>query len=284
MTGQCQDDEGFMTWACRGTLAALAMGQMGVVMQRLGFIGTGTITAHMVRGMQAAGLGWPVVLSPRNEGVARELAELPGVRVAASNQAVLDAAEGVVLAVRPQVAEGVVRGLRFAPDRPVISLIAALPIDTLRGWTGVREICRAIPLPFVERCTGVTPVFPPQPVAMELFDALGTALPVQDAVAFDSYATASALMGTYFGLVDTACGWMAAQGIPEADARTYVAALFADLGATLRDTALTPEALRVAHSTKGGLNEQLHRVFAGQGGEAAVQAGLAAVLARVRDG
>ena len=71
-------------------------------MVRLGFIGTGTIVAAMVRGLKGSALqDWPVVLSPRNAEVGRRLAdELSGVAVAASNQAVIDAADIVILAVR----------------------------------------------------------------------------------------------------------------------------------------------------------------------------------------
>ena len=252
-------------------------------MPHLGIIGTGTITAHMVRGLKASALAdWPVLLSPRGRATAQALAGLPGVTVAASNQEVLDRAGLVVLAVRPQVAQAVVQPLRFQRDVSLISLVAALRVETLRDWTGVTDICRAIPLPFVERRTGVTPVFPGLPVAMGLFDALGQALAVEDALAFDTYATASALMGTYFGLVDTARDWMTAQGVSDADASTYLRALFADLGHSLHDSDLSPAALRVAHSTTGGLNEQLHKVFVGQGGSDAVAGGLAAVLARIR--
>lgn len=252
-------------------------------MAQIGFVGTGTITAHMVRGLKASALsGWSVLLSPRGVVLAQELAALPGVKVAASNQDVLDRAAVVVLAVRPQVAEGVIRPLRFRPDQPVISLVAALPVATLRDWTGVQAICRAIPLPFVERRSGVTPVYPPLAVAMEVFGALGQALAVEDARAFDAYATASALMGTYFGVMGAAQTWMAAQGISEADGMAYLRALFADLGHSLAASDASPEALRLAHSTKGGLNAQLHEVFAARGGLEAVTAGLDAVLARVR--
>jgi pyrroline-5-carboxylate reductase len=254
-------------------------------MRQLGFIGTGTITAHLVRGLKASALAdWPVLLSPRGAAVARALSDLPRVTVGASNQDVLDRADIVVLAVRPQVAQAVLRPLRFRPDMPVISLVAALSVTTLRDWTGAAQICRAIPLPFVERRSGVTPVFPPLAAAMALFDAVGQALPIDQAQEFDIYATASALMGTYFGLVDTARGWMTDQGISDADATTYLRALFADLGRSLAASDQPPAALRLAHSTPGGLNAQLHEVFAGQGGSAAVAAGLAAVLARIRAG
>lgn len=253
---------------------------------RIGFVGTGTITAHIVRGLKASPLAdWPVLLSPRSHEVAQALAaDLSGVAIAADNQQVVSRADVVVLAVRPQQAEAVIRPLIFDPARPVISLIATLPIARLRDWTGAAHICRAIPLPFVENRKGVTPVMPPEPEAMQLFGVLGQALPAHDIATFDSYAAASALMGSWFGLVETAADWMQAQGVAEGDARAYLRALFGSLGETLATSPLSPAALRQAHSTAGGLNEQLHAVFQARGGAAAVTAGLSAVLARISAG
>ena len=106
---------------------------------RLGFIGTGTITAHIVRGLQGSALAdWPVVLSPRNPEIAAELAVLPVVTVAASNQAVVNACDIVILAVRPQIAQDVLSGLRIAPDQLVISLIAGLHLPQI-GRASCRE-------------------------------------------------------------------------------------------------------------------------------------------------
>lgn len=249
---------------------------------RLGFIGTGVITAHIVRGLKGSELAdWQVILSPRNEAIAVELAGLPGVSVAADNQAVIDGADAVVLAVRPQVAAEVIRPLRFDPARPVISLIAATSLEDLGAWTGAREICRAIPLPSVEARTCVTPVFPANPLAMQVFDALGQALAVQDLSAFDAYATGSAVMATWFGMAETAAGWMVANGIPPADAETYMRGLFADLGVTVRDKTRSLETLRHDHATKGGLNEQIWRVFGEKDGPQALQAGMSSVMARI---
>ena len=252
-------------------------------MMRLGFIGTGTITAHMVRGLKASALAeWPIVLSSRNEAVAAELALLPRVTVAASNQAVVDACDLLILAVRPQVAEAVIRPLAIPPTRPVVSLIAGLHIATLADWTGAQDICRAIPLPFVERHQGVTPVLPPQPAAMQIFAALGTALPVHDLAAYDAYAAGSALMGSYFGLLETACAWMVAQGLSEADAARYLRGLFGSLGDVLREQPAALAQLREDHSTKGGLNEMIFQRFVQGGGGAAMEAALTAAFNRVR--
>lgn len=252
--------------------------------ETIGFIGTGTITAAIVRGLKASAQGQrPVLLSPRSAQLSAELAAgLPGVSVASSNQDVLDRADLVVLAVRPQVAEAVLTDLRFAPEKPVISLIAGLDHDRLRAWTGVARLCRAIPLPFVESRTDAVPVFPPLPEAMQIFGALGQAMPVHDRAAFDAYATLSALMGSYFGIVEVAQDWGKAQGLTEAEARAYLGRMFANLGTVLQGSGLSLADLRHEHSTAGGLNEQAFAEFTKAGGTAALTAALNTVLRRAQ--
>lgn len=252
----------------------------------LGFIGTGTITAAMVRGLKASPLaGRPLVLSPRNADLAAALcASLPGVRVAVDNQAVIDGAERVILAVRPQIAEAVLRPLVIGPDKLVISLIAGLSIEAITSWTGASRVCRAVPLPFVEWRRDVIPVFPPEPEALALFNALGRALPVADLAAFEIYSASSALMGTYFGILEIAEAWAVAEGLPQADARAYLSGLISNLGDVLRDSTENLHDLRVAHSTRGGLNEQLFARFSTAGGGSALAKALGSVLDRIRAG
>jgi pyrroline-5-carboxylate reductase len=252
-------------------------------MTRLGFIGTGSITAAMVRGLKASPLqAWPVLLTPRNAGLAAELASsLPGVTVAADNQAVVDGADMVFLAIRPQIAESVLRPLHFRAGQNVVSLIAGVSCQTIADWTGATQVTRAIPLPFVQACSDVTPIHPPRADVAQVFDALGKALPVSDATAFDVYSSASALMATYFSLVETASDWMVAQGLEGADARRYLGALFGNLGDVLRGDLRSLEALRVAHSTAGGLNEQVFHQFTAAGGATALTDALTSVYHRV---
>jgi pyrroline-5-carboxylate reductase len=186
-----------------------------------------------------------------------------------------------VLALRPQVAAEAISTLRFAPQKPIISLIAGLQIEQLAAWTGAASICRAVPLPFVETRQGVTPVFPPAPEAMALFGALGQAIVVESLADFDVYAAGSALMGSYFGMVETAESWMVGQGLPRVDAAVYLRALFGSLGDTLRQNPADLTELRIGHSTKGGLNERGHQVFEAEGGARALTAALDAILTRI---
>ncbi len=246
----------------------------------LGFIGIGTMAAAMVEGLG----GGNILLSPRGNAVANDLARrFPSVRVASSNQAVVDGADTIILSVRPQVAQEVVRALKFRPGQRLISVVAATGIDALRDWIGLDlQITRAVPLPFVANRSCVTPIFPPDPEAEALFNQLGTAVPCQSLHEFDLLAVASAMMGSYFGLLDTVQSWLAEQGLPETSARTYLAGLFANLGRTTIENHSKFALLRDEYSTKGGLNEQVFRHFAEAGGTAALTSALDGVLARVQ--
>jgi pyrroline-5-carboxylate reductase len=245
----------------------------------LGFVGTGTIAAAMVEGLG----GKDVLLSPRGAVVAAALAaRFPGVRVATSNQAVVDGCETVVLAVRPQVAEEVIRALRFRSRQKVISVIAATGIDRIKDWIGSDlPVIRTIPLPFVAERRGVTPVFPPDPEVIALFNRMGTAIPCALIEEFDLLAVGSAVMGSYFGILETVQGWLQAQGLPEVTARAYLGGLASCLGSVAEASPAGFATLREEYSTKGGLNEQVFRVFSEMGGKGALTGGLDSVLARV---
>ena len=254
-------------------------------MTRLGFVGTGTITEAIVTGLASGeGAGWEIAVSPRSaETAARLAARFPAVTVAAGNQAVVDAADMVFLAIRPDVAEEVVRALSFRTGQCVVSLIAAVDHATLAGWIGAPvRIVRAVPLPFVARRSGVTAVFPADAEVEALFARLGAAVPCASIEEYDLLATASALMGSYFGVMDHVVGWLKDKGLPETSARAYLAPLFSSLSevATL-ETGQTLEALRHEYSTKGGLNEQMFARFRDHGGTDALTAALDSVLERV---
>jgi pyrroline-5-carboxylate reductase len=128
-----------------------------------------------------------------------------------------------------------------------------------------------------------TPILPPNPLVKQIFDACGAALEVTDESVFDAYVAGSAIMASYFGIAKTVADWMAAHGVDPADADHYVRTLFGNLGDTMRkQTGLSFDQLREDHTTKGGLNEMVHKLFMAEGGGKALTGGLDAVLARVR--
>lgn len=252
----------------------------------IGFIGVGTITAAMVRGMLAAPVA-PVHihLSPRNADTAAKLAaEFAAVSVAPDNQAVIDRSEIIVLAIRPQIAQAVTTALSFRPGQSVISVVAATERQTLQNWIGTEvHLVQAIPLPFVEERLGVTALYPPDPDAKALFDILGTALECVTRHEYNRLAAVSALMSTYFGIMEIATEWLQGQGVERSQGQAYLAPLFHSL-ASRANTGIVPfAALSREFATPGGLNEQVLTDFGTGGGKAALLTALDNVLARIEN-
>lgn len=251
---------------------------------RLGFIGTGVITEAIVTGIAGSTLDVSgMIVSPRSAGTAAGLAaRFPMVTVAQDNQAVVDGADMLFLAIRPQVAREVVTALRFRPGQAVVSLIAATDHAVLEGWIGQPvELTRATPLPFVARREGVTVIYPPNAGAASIFAALGSAVECETRTEYDVLGAGSALMGTYFGILERATGWLADNGVEPAKARAYMAPLFASLSRVAVRSDSPFDRIRHEFSTAGGLNEQVFADFDGKGGTEALTNALDRVLARM---
>jgi pyrroline-5-carboxylate reductase len=253
---------------------------------KFGFVGTGAITEAMVTGIAGSALNVSgIVVSPRGAEIAARLAaRFPSVRVAPDNQAVVDAADVLFLAIRPQVAEDVVKALRFRPDQAVVSLIAATGHAALESWIDQPvELVRAIPLPFVAEREGVTAIYPPNPRVAAIFSALGSAVECATRQEYDLLGATSALMGTYFGILDKTSNWLADNGIAASKARTYLVPLFASLSqAAVKSEPLSFDHVRREFSTRGGLNEQLFEDFDREGGTKALTDALDRVLDRIK--
>jgi pyrroline-5-carboxylate reductase len=229
----------------------------------IGFVGTGTMTAAMVTGLNAAGAGCgAMMLSPRNAAVAAEIAShCARVSIAASNQEVLDHCDTVVMAVRPQIAESVLSGLRFRADHHVISIIATFGLDRLRKLTApATKVTRAVPLPSAANRESPTAIYPRDAEAMELFSLIGDPFAVDAEAEFDALSAATAAVASYFAFADVIASWLTERGISPAVARDYVARILPGLRESAAEAPSSSfRALATSHATKGGLNEQLLR-------------------------
>lgn len=254
---------------------------------KLGFIGTGVITEAMITGFMSSDAPIAdIYVSRRGETTSARLAKAyPSVTVCDDNQEIADRVEILFLAIRPQVAREVLAELNVHDNQQVVSLIAGAPTEAVRGWLGTDAmVMRAIPLPAVTRRCGVTALYPPSDIVAELFAELGTAVSAETVEEFDTYAVASALMGTYFGVLDTAASWMTQHGAAEDRARSYLTSLFLGLARTAAaENQRDFTALQEGHSTPGGLNQQLFEVFRDKGGLRALELGFSSVHDRARD-
>lgn len=256
-------------------------------MTTYGVLGVGSIAEAIVLGL-CDGVTEPpeVVLSPRNaERAGRLAARLDTVRVAADNQAVVDASDVVVVCLLPRDAEAILAALRFREGQAVVSAVAGLSVERLGELAApATEVARSIPLPAVASRESRTPVLPGGPAVIELFERLGGAMVIEDVTAYEAVAAASATVAAYFRYLGAVAGWLAEQGIPDAEARAYVAATYGALSGELAEPDADFGALAGAHATPGGLNEQFARELGEAGVYDAVRASLDGVLARVLGG
>ncbi|WP_288629941.1 NAD(P)-binding domain-containing protein [uncultured Corynebacterium sp.] len=235
----------------------------------IGVIGVGEIAEAMVTGLLGEDAGAPdrVVLSPRGAARAAGLAAgFDAVSVAPSNAEVAEAADTVIVSVRPDQLTEALDGVRFRPGQLVISTLAGVDLATLRDAVGGSDaaepsIVRSVPLPPVARRAGVTPVIPADPRAVALFDLLGGHLAVDDE---EQMATVTVLTGAQTGLLQyiaELCRWAADNGLDPASSEMFIRNTVAGLEPGLRDATTPIGGLIDNFETEGGLNWQLRTGF-----------------------
>ena len=250
----------------------------------LGIVGSGTMAAAIVTGLRSAGDSSSIFLSPRNATTASALAgQFQRVAVCESNQEVLDRCDTVLLAVRPQVAESVLGGLRFRPDHQILSIIAIFSVERLRGLVSpASRITRAVPLPSAANRESPTAIYPGDDAALKFFRLLGPAFAVDTEEQINAIGSVSSIVASYFAFAEGAVSWLSQFGIPEPAARDYVARMLPSL---TREVAEAPtQSLRSMarqHATAGGLNEQLLTYLEVKGVFEALSHGLDEVMKRI---
>lgn len=230
-------------------------------MARLGFIGTGEITAAMVRGL--AGQGHQILVSPRNAAMAATLAaEVEGVAIA-PNERVVAESDVIFLCLLARVAESVLPTLPFRTGQSIISVMVDAPLAKLREVCApATDIAITIPLPPIAQGGCPLPVYPASPALEALFGRKNQIIPVRDEAALNAHLAVSALCSPLLDQMLAAAGWLARHTGDAGKAETYVAAMIrgylperpepGDLAAALQKL-----------STEGGLNATLRAAMSG---------------------
>ncbi|MGF7158024.1 pyrroline-5-carboxylate reductase [Bartonella heixiaziensis] len=256
---------------------------------KVGFLGTGKISASMIDGLMTSAFDVPsIIISPRNAQSAERLSQKYNkVIIAENNQALLDVSDCVFLCLPNQIAEEVLRSLRFRPEQLVISVLAMAKAAQVEEWIS-HKVYRAVPLPFVAECKNLTPIYPDHPFLRSLFDALGGTLVLDAEDQFNLFMTAGSLMGVYFNFIETAHQWFVTQGLKKEQAANFLAMMFGNLTDEMRKITVAdcPKPLDFAllekeFSTKGGTNELLSDCFSRQGGRSALTTALETTLQKM---
>lgn len=253
---------------------------------KIGFLGTGKISSSIVDGLIASAFDVSsIIVSPRSVQISERLSrDYDKVTIAESNQALLDASDCVFLCLPNQIAEEVLRSLRFRPEQIVVSVLAMAKAAEVEEWIN-HKVYRAVPLPFVAECKNLTPIYPDHPFLRALFNALGGALVLDKEDQFNLFMTAGSLMGVYFNFMETAHQWLVTQGLEKQQSANFLAIMFGNLSDEMRKIAVNNSSetvnfalLEREFSTKGGTNELVSNCFSRQGGQTALTTALEAAL------
>ena len=207
----------------------------------VGLIGVGHLATYLVEGLRRAcspqaphaSGGSPVyspatacprdtILSPRNADRAASLAARFGAVVAASNQAVVDAADLVILSTRPGDAVAAIAGVTFRPEQTVVSVAASLPLGVLQPRVAPATAVRAMPISCAAVNQSPTLLYPDHPQARALFHLLGHVHALPDEPSFISASAISAFYGWVYALLDETVAWTIHAGVPPQTARSLV--------------------------------------------------------------
>ncbi|RYY34042.1 hypothetical protein EON62_03650 [archaeon] len=189
-----------------------------------------------------------------------------------SNQAVVDASDGVFVCL--PAATGVVElsGLRFRPGQPVLSAMAGTGLDALQAAVGPARAAVTM-MPGYANALGVGPsiLCPDDSFWRPFLAATGPVIAFDDEAQFTVAAVFGGFSGATFGWMAHVIGWFEAQGLPPDTARLLVAATLRGNAEVLlsEDRPLDDIALSVV--TKGGISEVvLKSLFSGDGMTASV--------------
>eukprot|EP00933_Yihiella_yeosuensis_P008289 TRINITY_DN113659_c0_g1_i1.p1 TRINITY_DN113659_c0_g1~~TRINITY_DN113659_c0_g1_i1.p1 ORF type:complete len:287 (+),score=53.64 TRINITY_DN113659_c0_g1_i1:58-918(+) len=260
--------------------------------KRIGLIGVGTIGCACIRGLCKPGPGAPqevpqIVVGPRNAEKAAALAsEYPDhIRVAGSNQEVVDSVDCVIVAVLGKQAEEVLGEIQMRSGQQLLSIMAGFKLERLKELFGSEiDIATGIPLPAVQRREGATLLTPARPFAKAIFDILGTCVAVDDDAQFKRMLCVSCIMGDFYKRQLTVQNWLVQGGVGEEEARSWTGATFKTFAADSHCPGAKTFHELVEEQTPGGLNELGWKQQLEDGSYESLQHSMTAIHHRVING
>lgn len=249
-------------------------------MTAIGILGVGHLAELMVRGLQ--GSGFRLILSPRNAEIAARLAEAHGCEVAPSNQAVVDAAEGVFVSLPAASGAEELDRLTFRPGQPVLSAMAGTGLARLQSLIGPARAAVTM-MPGYANAHGVGPsiLCPEDAFWRDFLAKTGPVIAFADEATFTTAATFGGFSGASFGWMAHIIGWFEAQGLPAETARTLIAATLRGNAEVLLREDRPLEDIARSVVTKGGISEMVLAALSEREALAAWDEGLDRVLKRI---
>lgn len=238
------------------------------------FIGGGNMGGALIRGLIAKGLpAERISVGEATQARRIALADELGVHVSADNREVVEGADIVVLAVKPQDMAMTVRPLAesFARRPPlVLSIAAGIRVADIQEWCGPGvAVVRAMPNRPALNNAGAAGLYAPaglspahRKLAEDVLGAVGTTVWVPEEDAIDLVTALSGSGPAYFFLLAELMTDAAVKlGLPHASAQELAIQTLFGSGRMARDSDGDLARLRAEVTSKGGTTEAALRVF-----------------------
>jgi pyrroline-5-carboxylate reductase len=267
-----------------------------MTIRRLCVLGAGNMGRALLAGLMRSGTRAEQLSVGESIAAARELlARELGVAASPDNEAAIAGAEIVVLAVKPQEAQAVLKPLAptLAAARPlIISVLAGTRVMDLEAWCGSEvPVVRAMPNRPALLGAGISGMYAPLKVnaaqrssAENVLKAVGEVVWVATEDTLDVVTALSGSGPAYFFLLAECMAEAGQQlGLEHAVAQRLAAVTLYGSGLMAHADAAELARLRAEVTSRGGTTEAALRVFEGGGLKKLVAQALAAAAARGRE-
>ncbi len=221
-------------------------------MHSLGILGVGELTEKMVHGLRRSGFAGTILLSPRNAARAEALAAEHGCQVLASNQAVVDQAEQLIVGVRPDALPQLASEVRLRPGQRLLSVVAGINLEQLAVAFPGASCVRAMLSYSAQYNASTVAICPADEHAKQCLGPLGKLVVLADESAFELATVAACMNGWFYFLLHDLQQWLSDKGLPAEQARALVLGNLQDcISAAQRQPEQSLKALGEAIATPG---------------------------------
>lgn len=263
--------------------------------QRIGFIGAGRMGSALARGIISSGFAnlEDTYIFDVSATAVESLALQTGAQVAGSIAELVDLCDVTVLAVKPQVIDGVIEEVErsFTKDDLLISIIAG--VTTVRLESSLPQgsrVVRAMPnapamvgAGMAAVCAGADATHEDVGFAVGLLASVGESVVVEESLIDAVTAISGSGPAYFFLLVEAMMAAGCEQGLKTEVAAKLVSQTFFGSAKMLVDTGESPMDLRAMITSPGGTTEAALNIYKKEGFENMVSKAVEAAVGRARE-
>ena len=228
---------------------------------KLGFIGVGKIATSVIEGIFNTKINIKeIILSPKNRQNTNSLRnKFKKIKIAKSNQDVLDKSNWIVLSITPKVGKQILKKLKFKKNHLVLNFISTIHNEELKKIIfPAKQIFKIAPLPMIKYNLGPIIIYPKNKTIENFFNKLGKVISTSNEKENKKLWVMTSFMATYLEIFNTAHKWFVKNRINQNKSREYINHLFSALNnELLKNSNYSMDKMVKEFQTKGGINEEL---------------------------